>query len=116
MTMWYVHPTNKITNEEISRRLTDNGEGSAQSFRQEVLAEDGKRYDVIQLPYRLLREMYDETTARSGGDFAFIPFKAERTDETLKFVPEFLLRKSKSRKVKDAVRFVDAQQRDKVPF
>ena len=97
MTMWYIHPVNKISNEEVVRRLSERGDGSATSFELDELAEDGKKYDVIQVDYRLLREMYDETEERNGGDFSFLPFKRERSDETLKFVPEFLLRKSKNK-------------------
>lgn len=115
MTTWYVHPVNQVTNHEFVRRLAESGEGSAQSFRLGRLAEDGKRYDVIEVPFRLLREMYDATEKKSGGDFAFIPFKAERTDQNLKFVPEFLLEKSKSKKVQAAIRFIKGKQAE-TPF
>jgi|GEM_PF-6608502 len=106
MTMWYVHPVNKVTNDEVTRRLSERGEGSAGSFEIQQLAEDGKWYDVVLIDFRLLKEMFDETDDRGGGDFAFLPFKRERSDETLKFVPEFLLRKSTSLKVKAALRFI----------
>ncbi|MGB3073506.1 MAG: hypothetical protein WBB68_04595 [Candidatus Moraniibacteriota bacterium] len=106
MTMWYVHPTNQVTNREILRRLAATGDDSAENIKVGQLAEDGKRYDVIQIPYRLLKEMYDATIKKSGGDFAFLPFKAERSDEPLKFVPEFLLEKSPSREVKAALQFM----------
>jgi hypothetical protein len=110
MTMWYIHAVNKITNEEVTRRLSERGDGSADSFVIGQRAEDGKPYDVIELDFRLLREMYDETEARSGGDFTFLPFKRERSDETLKFVPEFLLKKSKNKKVQAAIEFVKRKQ------
>lgn len=109
MTTWYIHPVNKVTNTEATRRLAESGEGSAGSFEVQQPAEDGKPYDVVALPYRLLREMYGETE-KSGGDFAFIPFKRERSDETLKFVPEFLLKKSRHKKIRDAIAFVERQQ------
>lgn len=110
MTTWYVHPVNQVTNHEFVRRLAESGEGSAGSFRLEVPAEDDKPYDVIEVPFRLLREMYAATEKKSGGDFAFIPFKSERTDEPLKFVPEFLLEKSKNKKVQAVLKFIRAKR------
>lgn len=114
MTMWYVHPVNQVTNHEFARRLAESGEGSEASFRRKVRAEDGKCYDVIEVPFRLLKQMYDETVGRSGGVFVFIPFKAERSDEVLKFVPEFLLHKSRSSKVRAALKFVESKEKQVV--
>lgn len=105
MTQWLIHPIGQLTNHELSRRLAERAEGSDPSYCISRKAEDGKEYDVIEVDYRLLREMYEATT-KKGGDFNFLPFKAEDSKADMEFVPEFLLRRHRSKKVKEALEFV----------
>lgn len=109
MTQWLIHPIGQLTNHEVSRRLAERGQGSNPSFSIERRAVDGKSYDVIEVDYRLLREMYEATTKR-GGDFNFLPFKAEGSKAEMEFVPEFLLKRHRSKKVREALEFVEKQR------
>lgn len=114
MTYWYIHPVNKVTNDEVMRRLSDEGRGSGENNYVARLAKDGKEYPVIEVKYRLLRELYHATTKR-GGDFQFLPFKAEKTTGEMDFVPEFLLTRSRqAKKIQAAQAFIDKQAGKKI--